>query len=67
MQESETANRTDPLQKIESSGKPDFSVVYATRIEFLRTTAVDKVEELLNRPKLTQVPENWGKGSSLIQ
>jgi hypothetical protein len=38
MQESETANRTDPLQKIESSGKPDFSVVYATRIEFLRTT-----------------------------
>jgi hypothetical protein len=24
--------------KIESNGKPDFSVVYASRIEFLRTT-----------------------------
>jgi len=29
--------------------------------------AVEKVEELLNRPKLTQVAENCGKGSSLIQ
>ncbi len=26
-------------KKIESTGKPDFSVVYATRMEFLRTTA----------------------------
>jgi len=26
-----------------------------------------KVEDLLNRPKLTQIPEDWGKGSSLIQ
>jgi len=26
-------------KKIESTGKPDFSLVYATRMEFLRTTA----------------------------
>jgi hypothetical protein len=25
-------------KKIESTGKPDFSLVYATRMEFLRTT-----------------------------
>jgi hypothetical protein len=29
--------------------------------------AVEKVEEMLNRPKLTQVAENWENGSSLIQ
>ena len=29
--------------------------------------AVEKVEEMLNRPKLTQVAENWKNGSSLIQ
>jgi hypothetical protein len=26
---------------IDSTGKPDFSVVYATRMEFLRTTAAE--------------------------
>jgi hypothetical protein len=43
VEESETANRKDPSQKIESSVKPDFSVVYATRIEFLRTTSQARV------------------------
>ena len=28
---------------------------------------VEKVEDLLKRPKLTQVPISWGNGSSLIQ
>jgi integrase len=41
--------------------------VYLHSIPSDARAAVEKVEELLNRPKLTQVPENWGKGSSLIQ
>ena len=41
--------------------------VYLHSIPADARAAVEKVEELLNRPKLTQVPENWGKGSSLIQ
>jgi hypothetical protein len=39
------------------SGKP----------QFRSRAAVEKVEELLNRPKLTQVAENWKTGSLLIQ
>src|SRR5437016_13159966 len=41
--------------------------VYLHSIPADARAAVEKVEELLNRPKLTQVPKNWGKGSSLIQ
>jgi integrase len=41
--------------------------VYLHSIPADAKAAVEKVEELLNRPKLTQVPESWGKGSSLIQ
>src|SRR5256885_11933983 len=41
--------------------------VYLHSIPADARKAVEKVEELLNRPKLTRVPENWGKGSSLIQ
>ncbi|MFY9561303.1 MAG: tyrosine-type recombinase/integrase [Terriglobales bacterium] len=41
--------------------------VYLHSIPADARAAVEKVEELLNRPKLTQVPEAWGKGSSLIQ
>lgn len=41
--------------------------VYLHSIPADARKAVEKVEELLNRPKLTQVPENWGNGSSLIQ
>jgi integrase len=41
--------------------------VYLHSIPADARKAVEKVEELLNRPKLTQVPENWEKGSSLIQ
>jgi hypothetical protein len=33
MDKSETAHRTDRLHKVEATGKPDFSVVYATRLE----------------------------------
>jgi len=41
--------------------------VYLHSIPADARKAVEKVEEILNRPKLTQVAENWGKGSSLIQ
>lgn len=41
--------------------------VYLHSIPADAKAAVQKVEDLLNRPKLTQVPEDWGKGSSLIQ
>jgi integrase len=41
--------------------------VYLHSIPAVARAAVKKVEELLIGPKLTQVPENWGKGSSLIQ
>ncbi len=41
--------------------------VYLHSIPADARAAVQRVEDLLNRPKLTQVPENWGKGSSLIQ
>ncbi len=41
--------------------------VYLHSIPAGARAAVEKVEELLNRRKLTEVPENWGKGSSLIQ
>jgi integrase len=41
--------------------------VYIHSIPADARAAVEKVEELLNRPKLTQVPESWGEGSSLIQ
>jgi len=41
--------------------------VYLHSIPADAKAAVERVEELLNRPKLTQVPETWGKGSSLIQ
>jgi integrase len=41
--------------------------VYLHSIPADARAAVEKVEDLLNRPKLTQVPETWGKGSSLIQ
>ena len=41
--------------------------VYLHSIPADAKRAVEKVEELLNRPKLTQVRESWGKGSSLIQ
>ena len=35
--------------------------VYLHSIPADARAAVQKVEELLNRPKLTQVPENWGE------
>ena len=41
--------------------------VYLHSIPADARAAVQRVEELLNRPKLTQVPKNWGKESSLIQ
>jgi integrase len=41
--------------------------VYLHSIPADAKAAVQKVEDLLNRPKLSQVPEDWGKGSSLIQ
>jgi integrase len=41
--------------------------VYLHSIPADARKAVEKVEEMLNRLKLTQVSENWGKGSSLIQ
>lgn len=41
--------------------------VYLHSIPSDARAAVGKVAELLNCPKLSQVPENWGKGSSLIQ
>jgi len=41
--------------------------VYLHSIPADARAAVEKVEELLNRRKLTQVPENWENGSSLIQ
>ncbi len=41
--------------------------VYLHSIPADARAAVEKVEEMLNRLKLTQVAENWGKGSSLIQ
>jgi hypothetical protein len=40
--------------------------VYLHSIPADARAAVEKVEELLNRPELIQVPENWGE-SSLIQ
>lgn len=41
--------------------------VYLHSIPSDARAAVEKVDELLNRRKLTEVPENWGRGSSLIQ
>ena len=41
--------------------------VYLHSIPADAKAAVQKVEDLLNRPKLTQVVEDSGKGSSLIQ
>lgn len=41
--------------------------VYLHSIPADARAAVEKVEEMLNRPKLTQVVENWKTGSSLIQ
>ena len=41
--------------------------VYLHSIPADARKAVEKVEDLLNCPKLSQVPESWGKGSSLIQ
>jgi integrase len=41
--------------------------VYLHSIPADARKAVEKVEKLLDCPKLTQVAENWGKGSSLIQ
>jgi integrase len=41
--------------------------VYLHSIPADARAAVEKVEDLLNRPKLTQVPIAWGNGSPLIQ
>lgn len=41
--------------------------VYLHSIPADARAAVEKVEEILNRLKLTQVAENWKNGSSLIQ
>jgi len=41
--------------------------IYLHSIPADARAAVKKVEELLNRPKLTQVAENWKTGSLLIQ
>src|SRR5438876_3046231 len=41
--------------------------VYLHSIPSDARAAVEKVDELLNRRKLTEVLENWGRGSSLIQ
>ena len=41
--------------------------VYLHSIPADARKAVEKVEKMLDCPKLTQVAENWGKGSSLIQ
>jgi len=55
MEKSETADRTDPLHKVEATGKPDFSVVYATRLEFLRTTgSIDLRDYLRKRGEYTE-------------
>jgi hypothetical protein len=45
------------LEKIESNGKPDFSVVYASRIEFLRTTAVAALSVTLSTDEIGQLEE----------
>jgi integrase len=41
--------------------------VYLHSIPADARAAVEKVAKLLDCPKLSQVPETWGKGSSLIQ
>jgi hypothetical protein len=41
--------------------------VYLHSIPADARTAVEKVEDLLKRPKLTQVLVAWGNGSPLIQ
>jgi integrase len=41
--------------------------VYLHSIPADARAAVEKVEDLLKRPKLTQVPISWGNGSPLIQ
>src|SRR5205809_1900490 len=41
--------------------------VYLHSISADARTAVEKVEDLLKRPKLTQVAISWGNGSPLIQ
>jgi integrase len=41
--------------------------VYLHSIPADARAAVEKVEDLLKRPKLTQVPIAWGNGSPLIQ
>jgi len=49
-------------EKTDSNGKPDFSVVYATWIEFLRTTALLrafslKIPRKIQDPKPTTLPK----------
>jgi integrase len=41
--------------------------VYLHSIPADARKAVEKVEEMLNCPKVSQVTESWGKGSALIQ
>jgi len=45
---------TDPLHKIESTGKPEFSFAYASRMQFLRTTGLPRAGAVLR-----QGPAPW--------
>ena len=40
---------TDPLPKIESTGKPEFSFARASRMEFLRTTGLLRAGAVLRQ------------------
>jgi hypothetical protein len=40
---------TDPLHKIESTGKPEFSFAYASRMEFLCTTGLLRAGAVLRQ------------------
>ena len=53
---------------VANTGKQAEDGIYCLRYEVNGKRVWDSVgRSLLNRPKLTQVPENGGKGSSLIQ
>ena len=67
----EKTNRTNATL-LHAVGTP-LGTVQATREVYLHSipadarAAVEKVEDLLNRPKLPRVPIAWGNGSLLIQ
>jgi putative transposase of IS4/5 family DUF4096/DDE family transposase len=55
------------IEMIADSSSEITREVYLHSIPADARAAVKKVEDLLNRPKLTQVPIAWGNGSPLIQ